>query len=505
VSKAGSRSALTAVVGSMGGEVPSMGPTAVLRARGAVLELHAHTLGEMLIRISGTIEADAERVQAMVEDMLEPVSVVDIDGTIEADSERVQAMVEDMLEPVGEVDYDGVGFDRDSEVEKVRTTLRLVEGALDEVDGTFEADSERVQAMVEDMLEPVGEVDNDGVGCDRASETEQGGTTLTAGSLDEVKDTIEADATRVQAMMEDMLEPVSGVDNGLDRDSETEEVGATPRLPTVPHAVEVAKQEGATESEAELGKQQRLGFVIKANKEVQVEGCSEVIYADAPGGLCDQIVQACAPFEPGSEEHEAALARVLEGFGLSVDDYRSTITAPGGKKRKNKKKEAFGTAFRDPFFHNGSAFRASNTSRVHVVTSTIARAPRAAAFQGGACSTAGEGQHRFGLKPTSGAFEKTASCSLHEVAGDAVHGGASIDPVTGAVKNQAMAAGLRAVRSEPWASMFSLQLPLSSFGQGRAARVGPDDMRGDFGAVGDECPLRDPCSRHRQAPDYAAP
>ena len=30
--------------------VPAMGPLAVLRARGAVLELHAYTLGEMLVR-----------------------------------------------------------------------------------------------------------------------------------------------------------------------------------------------------------------------------------------------------------------------------------------------------------------------------------------------------------------------------------------------------------------------------------------------------------------------
>ncbi|CAK0835732.1 unnamed protein product, partial [Prorocentrum cordatum] len=52
----------------------------------------------------------------------------------------------------------------------------------------------------------------------------------------------------------------------------------------------------------------------------------DVIYADAPGGLCNQIVQACDPFEPGSEEHEAALARVLEGFGLTVDDFRSMLT-----------------------------------------------------------------------------------------------------------------------------------------------------------------------------------
>jgi len=64
----------------------------------------------------------------------------------------------------------------------------------------------------------------------------------------------------------------------------------------------------------------------------------DVIYADAPGGLCDQIVQACDPSEPGSEEHEAALVRVLEGSGLAVDDLRSMLTAPAGKKRKNRKK-----------------------------------------------------------------------------------------------------------------------------------------------------------------------
>ncbi|CAK0824881.1 unnamed protein product [Prorocentrum cordatum] len=59
----------------------------------------------------------------------------------------------------------------------------------------------------------------------------------------------------------------------------------------------------------------------------------DVIYADAPGGLCDQIVQACDPPEPGSEEHETALARVLEGFGLAVDGFRSMLTSPVGKKR----------------------------------------------------------------------------------------------------------------------------------------------------------------------------
>ena len=66
----------------------------------------------------------------------------------------------------------------------------------------------------------------------------------------------------------------------------------------------------------------------------------EVLYADAPGGLCDQIVQACDPCEPGSEEHEAALARVLEGFGLTVDDirYMFMVTGAVGKKRKSKKK-----------------------------------------------------------------------------------------------------------------------------------------------------------------------
>ncbi|CAK0887047.1 unnamed protein product, partial [Prorocentrum cordatum] len=64
----------------------------------------------------------------------------------------------------------------------------------------------------------------------------------------------------------------------------------------------------------------------------------DVIYADAPGGLCDQIVQACGPFEPGSEEHGAALARVLEGFGLTIDDFRSMLTAPVGTKRKNNKR-----------------------------------------------------------------------------------------------------------------------------------------------------------------------
>ncbi|CAK0883742.1 unnamed protein product, partial [Prorocentrum cordatum] len=53
-------------------------------------------------------------------------------------------------------------------------------------------------------------------------------------------------------------------------------------------------------------------------------------------GLCDKIAQACDPFEPGPEEHEAALGRVLEGLGLAVDDFRSEPAAPAGKKRKHR-------------------------------------------------------------------------------------------------------------------------------------------------------------------------
>ncbi|CAK0900031.1 unnamed protein product [Prorocentrum cordatum] len=300
----------------------------------------------------------------MVEDMLEPVSVVDIDGlgsdrvsetedevkgTIEADSKRVQAMVEDMPEPTSEVDYDGAGFDRDSEVEKVGTTLRLVEEALDEVDGTIEADSERFQATavdtVVDTLEPVSEFDNDGTGFNRASETEQVGTTLTEGTLDAVKDMIETDSMLVQVMMEDMLEPVSGVDGGLDRDSETEEVGTTPKLPTAPHTVEVAKQEGATESEVELGEQQRLGSVIKANQEAS----SRVVAAraarraqwplatyvlvgealEAPVGAAEAQVEGCS-------EMPSAAAQEVQGLdeatvALIESRYqRATATGFGG-------------------------------------------------------------------------------------------------------------------------------------------------------------------------------
>ncbi|CAK0889556.1 unnamed protein product [Prorocentrum cordatum] len=189
--------------------------------------------------------------------------------------------------------------------------------------GTIKADSERFQAMVVDTQEHVSGFDSDGVGFDRASESEQVGTTPTEGTLDEVKDTIEADSMRVQAMMEDMLEPVNGVDSGLDRDSETEEAGTTPRLPTVPHTVEVAKQGGAAESEVELGKQQRLGSVIKANQEAY----SRVVAARAArlapwrfatdvlvGEVLEALVGAAEVQVEVCSEVPSAAAQEVQGF-----------------------------------------------------------------------------------------------------------------------------------------------------------------------------------------------
>ncbi|CAK0788042.1 unnamed protein product [Prorocentrum cordatum] len=165
------------------------------------------------------------------------------------------------------------------------------------------------------------------------------------GTFGEVKDTIEADSMRVQATMGDMLEPVSGVDSGLDRDSEIEEVGTTPRLPTVPHTFEVAKQESATESEVELGKQQRLGSVIKANQEAysravaaraarlaQWRLATDVLVGEvleAPVGAAEVQVEGCS-------EVPSVAAQEVQGFdeatvALSESRYqRAKATGLGG-------------------------------------------------------------------------------------------------------------------------------------------------------------------------------